>query len=596
MRVDRLPGGRLARRRAPGLDAEEGEGRRVQRDQPPRPNRGDQRSGQGGADDHGERDLRAGKRVDRQPAVRAPELRQHRVLAGVAPGGSTPHEPGERQRSDHAGQRVRGDRQADVHAELAGRGDPDGEPGDGDDAHPVAERRDAEPGQQPSRPAIPQQGSIHGRDHDARPPGPAARRPASEIRAVTTTTTRPSTGSRRGRRSTRSSPTVFPPPPARTTRARRSPRGGHGAWPPRCATGDRLGDSRSGLLPALGCQLVGFDADDLASHRVCHLSPHGADGLDASFERGLVGVKCDRYQPSSGPVGQEVDCCKPLQALQRGNDLLVDDLDCVVDLYCVTFDRADSRLHSHDPSSLPVGQAILCRERALRKPSASWSHRPGFLHHLLTDRVERMRPSDEHGWAHLTAFFTSAPILASSAAVNFFSAKETGHRAPLSRFAASLKPNVAYLVLNFCALWKKQTTLPSLAYAGIPYQSLGERAGALALMSAWSRSPRTRSASGIAAIVASTALSPSALSARGPGRAAAFFAAFLAVLLADFCVPFAWASLPGASFSDISVSFLVAFRRRMFAFSGATLAARPLQGLVGRIAASYVACKFRSYL
>src|SRR3989442_9659637 len=77
----------------------------------------------------------------------------------------------------------------------------------------------------------------------------------------------------------------------------------------------------------------------------------------------------------------------------------------------------------------------------------------------------------------LTAFFTSAPILASSAAVNSCSAKATGHMAPSSRFALSLKPNVAYLVLNFCALWKKQTTLPSLAYAGIPYQSLGERAG-----------------------------------------------------------------------------------------------------------------------
>jgi hypothetical protein len=36
---------------------------------------------------------------------------------------------------------------------------------------------------------------------------------------------------------------------------------------------------------------------------------------------------------------------------------------------------------------------------------------------------------------------------------------------------------VLHLVLNFCALWKKQTTLPSLAYAGIPYQVLGERAG-----------------------------------------------------------------------------------------------------------------------
>ena len=80
----------------------------------------------------------------------------------------------------------------------------------------------------------------------------------------------------------------------------------------------------------------------------------------------------------------------------------------------------------------------------------------------------------------LTAFFTSAAILASSAAVNSFSAKATGHMAPSSRFASCWKPNVAYLVLNFSALWKKQTTLPSLAYAGIPYQSLrreGRRAG-----------------------------------------------------------------------------------------------------------------------
>src|SRR3989454_3457795 len=113
----------------------------------------------------------------------------------------------------------------------------------------------------------------------------------------------------------------------------------------------------------------------------------------------------------------------------------------------------------------------------------------------------------------LTAFITSAPILASSVAVNSFSAKATGHIAPSSRFALSLKPNVAYLVLNFCALWKKQTTLPSLAYAGIPYQSLGERAGALALMIAWSRLPMARSGSGIPASFASTALSPSALSA-----------------------------------------------------------------------------------
>src|SRR5215216_6288041 len=80
--------------------------------------------------------------------------------------------------------------------------------------------------------------------------------------------------------------------------------------------------------------------------------------------------------------------------------------------------------------------------------------------------------------------------------------------APSSRFALSLKLNVAYLELNFLALWKKQRTLPFLAYAGIPYQVFGERAGALALMISWSRLPMVRSGSGISAIFASTSLSP----------------------------------------------------------------------------------------
>src|SRR5882672_5342390 len=153
------------------------------------------------------------------------------------------------------------------------------------------------------------------------------------------------------------------------------------------------------------------------------------------------------------------------------------------------------------------------------------------------------------------AFFTSAPILASSVEVSSFSAKDVGHMAPSSRFALSLKPNVAYLALNFCALWKKQTTLPSLAYAGIPYQVLGERAGALALIMAWSRVAIARSGLGISAIFASTSRSPSAFFARGPRRASAFsswtrsfiaarsssvnpLAALLVTLarLADFCV------------------------------------------------------------
>jgi hypothetical protein len=73
--------------------------------------------------------------------------------------------------------------------------------------------------------------------------------------------------------------------------------------------------------------------------------------------------------------------------------------------------------------------------------------------------------------SQLTAFFTSAPILPSSAAVNSVRAKAVGHMALSSRFAVSLKPNVAYLELNLCAGWEHQTTLPSSAYAGIPYQN-----------------------------------------------------------------------------------------------------------------------------
>src|SRR3989442_1192495 len=69
---------------------------------------------------------------------------------------------------------------------------------------------------------------------------------------------------------------------------------------------------------------------------------------------------------------------------------------------------------------------------------------------------------------------------------------------------------------------KKQTTWSSLAYAGIPYQVLGERAGALALMTAWSRSAMARSGFGMSAIFVSTSLSPSACFERGPRRASAF--------------------------------------------------------------------------
>src|SRR5919108_977723 len=94
-------------------------------------------------------------------------------------------------------------------------------------------------------------------------------------------------------------------------------------------------------------------------------------------------------------------------------------------------------------------------------------------------------------------------------------------------------------------------TLPSLAYAGIPYQVFGSRAGALAVMIAWTRLAMERSRAGISAIFASMARSPSS---RRPAalcsRARSFIAArssavnpvdffWLAVVVfADFFVPF----------------------------------------------------------
>src|SRR5437773_8457030 len=131
---------------------------------------------------------------------------------------------------------------------------------------------------------------------------------------------------------------------------------------------------------------------------------------------------------------------------------------------------------------------------------------------------------------------------------------------PSSRFALSLKPNVAYLVLNLAAAWKKQTTLPSLAYAGIPYQSLGERPGALSLIIAWSRLAMVRSGSRISAIFASTAVSPSPLPAFISWtrslialRSSSVNALRVAVLLlADFCMPFCTEFMEFDSISELN--------------------------------------------
>ena len=68
----------------------------------------------------------------------------------------------------------------------------------------------------------------------------------------------------------------------------------------------------------------------------------------------------------------------------------------------------------------------------------------------------------------LTAVLTSAAVLSSTSAVNLFTAKEVGHMSPSSRFAAGTKPNVAYLDLSLCALWKKQNDLAVLGVSGHP--------------------------------------------------------------------------------------------------------------------------------
>jgi hypothetical protein len=101
-------------------------------------------------------------------------------------------------------------------------------------------------------------------------------------------------------------------------------------------------------------------------------------------------------------------------------------------------------------------QLVLAREVAVDGAGAELGPAEEVLHRRRSYEWRGLGPQR-------TAFFTSVPIFASSLAVSSFSAKAVGHMTPSSRFAVSLKPNVAYLALNLSALWKKQTTLPSLA-------------------------------------------------------------------------------------------------------------------------------------
>src|SRR6218665_2356364 len=96
----------------------------------------------------------------------------------------------------------------------------------------------------------------------------------------------------------------------------------------------------------------------------------------------------------------------------------------------------------------------------------------------------------------------------------------------------------------------------------MPYQSLLASSGAAALTMAWKRSPMTRSASGMAAILASTAFSSSAALALALARFASarrsFMAAFSSAVRPAFVL--------GAFFAGVLVSVmglvsLVAYQR-----------------------------------
>jgi hypothetical protein len=122
------------------------------------------------------------------------------------------------------------------------------------------------------------------------------------------------------------------------------------------------------------------------------------------------------------------------------------------DALTLTRGRESSQLHP-----LPPAETLQGTPQAWDSDQASSSGSP-FDGALLAPPYGRTVASGQTSslpeialTLQLTAFCTSAAILASSSAVSSFSAKEVGHMLPSSRLAAALKPNVAYLSLNFDA-------------------------------------------------------------------------------------------------------------------------------------------------
>jgi hypothetical protein len=187
-------------------------------------------------------------------------------------------------------------------------------------------------------------------------------------------------------------------------------------------------------------------------------------------EKGYVQI----IQPQSRRRQLSIDFCKRFSIIGRGQAIssVIDQREAGVRQSTPTTKnsiapRARVSLCPHPFTLAPAlqvqvsasPQAIRCRHPFHLHRNRS-TQREGECPNQKLDRSSRDRVSVwwcavSNGLRHLrrgrhqnaispqfTAFFTSSLILASSAAVNSFGAKPIGPRAPSSRFALSLKPNV----------------------------------------------------------------------------------------------------------------------------------------------------------
>jgi hypothetical protein len=129
--------------------------------------------------------------------------------------------------------------------------------------------------------------------------------------------------------------------------------------------------------------------------------------------------------------------------------------------------------------------------RSVRGELAPWDRRL----RLAASRIDT---------AQLTAFFTSAAERRLVGRAQLLIANDVGPHRAVVEARVIVEPERRIPALNLSALWKKQTTLPSLAYAGIPYQSFGDTPARSPRRWRGAARPSTDPGSGISAIFAST--------------------------------------------------------------------------------------------